>query len=230
MENNEINEKNEDKEVQVQARGCFQLVDLLLFAFGAFIMFGKTANLLGKLAPDDWFGLTPADYGFAAALLIEGYLVVQKIKSWLIRPANFMEWATDIVVTFIPFILSVFAQAADGWFTTGLIQSMTQAQKMQTTTFVSVLITVPVLLQIVQTAINNAPKGVFDNIKRTANAENGGLGFLRGLGRIAESVGKRFNRTSRVGKAVYAKDTSAPAKVVKTKKAEDETYPTNGAR
>src|SRR5690242_9925648 len=110
----DVMENQTNSEIQVQAKGCFQLIDLLLFAFGAFIMFGKTANLLGKLAPDDWFGMTPQDYGFFAALLIEGYLVVQKIKSWLIKPNNFMEWATDIVVTFIPFILSVFAQAADG--------------------------------------------------------------------------------------------------------------------
>jgi hypothetical protein len=156
---------NNNSETTTQARGCVQLGDLLIFAFGSFIMFAKTANLLGKFAPDDWFGFAPSDYGIAAALLIEGFLVWRKVKMWLLPPKNFVEWATDLVTTFVPFALSLVAQAIDGYITTGIIQTMSQEQKTTITTVVSLLIGVPILLDIGKTAIENAPPGIFDNLK-----------------------------------------------------------------
>lgn len=161
-----------ENQTRVQAKGCIYLGDLLIFMFGSFMMFAKTANLLGKFAPDDWFGLSPADYGFAAALIIEGFLVWRKVKMWLLPPNNFVEWATDIVTTFIPFGLSLMAQVIDSYVTTGLINSMTQEQKTLITTIVSLLIGIPLLLDIGRTTIENAPAGIFDTIKSN---ERGGL-------------------------------------------------------
>jgi hypothetical protein len=175
---------------KVQAKGCFQLIDLLIFMFGSFIMFGKTANLLGKFAPDDWFGLSPSDYGMAAALLIEGVLVVQKIKAWIDPPDNLVEWAMDFLATITPFLMSAFAQAADAWFTTGLIQGMSQDDKMKYTNFISVMIAIPILIMIIQTTIRTAPAGIFDNLKTgTANPFSwvGGL-FQRGRGDAANAA------------------------------------------
>lgn len=165
---------NDNSETRTQARGCIQLGDLVIFAFGSFMMFAKTADLLGKFAPDDWFGFAPSDYGLAAALLIEGFLVWRKVKMWLLPPKNFAEWATDLITTFVPFALSLAAQAIDGYVTTGLINSMTQEQKTTITTVVSLLIGIPILLDIGKTAIENAPAGIFDNIK---TGDNGGSLF-----------------------------------------------------
>jgi hypothetical protein len=165
-----------------QAKGCIQLGDLLIFAFGSFIMFAKTADLLGKFAPSDWFGFAPSDYGLAAALLIEGFLVWRKVKMWLIPPKNFVEWATDLVTTFIPFALSIAAQVIDGYVTTGLINSMTEQQKTTITTIVAALVGIPLLLDIAKTAVDNAPPGIFDDIKSdTDNALGGLAGWFGGL-------------------------------------------------
>lgn len=178
-----------ENQTRVQAKGCIYLGDLLIFMFGSFMMFAKTANLLGKFAPDDWFGLSPADYGFAAALLIEGFLVWRKVKMWLLPPNNFVEWATDIVTTFIPFGLSLVAQVIDGYVTTGLIDSMTQDEKRLITTVVALLIGIPLFLDIGRTTIENAPAGIFDTIKTN---ERGGLDGLFGW------VGKWFARPNPV--------------------------------
>lgn len=166
----------QEERTRAQARGCIQLGDLAIFAFGAFIMFAKTANLLGKFAPDDWFGFASSDYGFAAAILIEGYLVFRKIKAWLLPPTNFVEWAADLITTLIPFVLSAAAQVIDGYVTTGIIVNMPEETKMMITAIVSILITIPILLDILKTAIDNAPVGIFDNIK----SDNGNIlqGFL----------------------------------------------------
>jgi hypothetical protein len=166
----------------VQARGCIQLGDLAIFAFGSFILFGKTADLLGKFAPSDWFGFSPTDYGLAAALLIDGYLVWRKIKMWLIPPRNFVEWAADIVTTFIPFGLTLAAQIIDGYVTTGLINSMSEEQKTTITTIVAALVGIPLFLDITKTAIDNAPPGIFDSIKSdTENGLDALTGFFRGV-------------------------------------------------
>jgi hypothetical protein len=155
----------QDEETRAQASGCFNFFDLILFIYGAFIMFGKTANLFGKFAPDDWFGLSPVTYGIAAAVLIEGYLVMQKVKAWILPPRNFLQWATGLVVTLIPFALSLTAQVIDSWFTTGLIQAMSQEDKMLYTNITAALVGIPLLLAIIQMGIDTAPPGVFDNIK-----------------------------------------------------------------
>lgn len=155
----------ENQETKIQARGCIQLGDLLIFAFGSFIMFAKTSNLLGKFAPDDWFGLRPTDYGFAAAVLIEGFLVWRKFKMWLLPPKNFVEWGADLVTSFVPFALSIAAQIIDGYVTTGLINGMSEQQKTLITTIVAALVGIPLLLDLSKTAIDNAPAGIFDSIK-----------------------------------------------------------------
>jgi hypothetical protein len=155
----------QDEETRAQASGCFNFFDLILFIYGAFIMFGKTANLFGKFAPDDWFGMSPEMYGIAAAVLIEGYLVMQKVKAWILPPRNFLQWATGLIVTIIPFALSLVAQVIDSWFTTGLIQAMSQDEKMFYTNITAALVGIPLLLAIIQMGIDTAPVGMFDNIK-----------------------------------------------------------------
>ena len=150
---------------KAQARGCIQLGDLAIFAFGSFIMFAKTADVLGAFAPANWFGFSPADYGIAAALLIEGFLVWRKVKSWLLPPDNFVEWGFDFIVTITPFALSVVAQVVDGYLTTGILMNMTEETKRMITAVVSILVTVPLLLDIIKTTVENAPAGIFDDIK-----------------------------------------------------------------
>lgn len=154
-----------ENETKVQARGCVQLGDLLIFGFGSFMMFAKTADVLEKFAPSDWFGLSASDYGLAAALLIEGFLVWRKFKMWVLPPKNFVEWAMDFITTFVPFGLSLAAQAIDGYITTGLINSMPEQQKTTITTIVALLIGVPLFLDLGKTTIENAPPGLFDNLK-----------------------------------------------------------------
>lgn len=166
----------------IQARGCIQLGDLLIFAFGSFIMFAKTADLLGKFAPEDWFGFSKSDYGLAAALLIEGFLVWRKFKMWILPPKNFVEWGMDLVTTFIPFGLSIAAQVIDGYVTTGLINSMSEEQKTTITTVVAALVGIPLLLDIAKTSVDNAPPGIFDDIKSdTDNALGGLFNWTKGL-------------------------------------------------
>lgn len=172
----------QENKTNIQARGCIQLGDLLIFAFGSFIMFAKTADLLGKFAPADWFGFSKSDYGLAAALLIEGFLVWRKVKMWLLPPKNFVEWGMDLMTTFIPFGLSIAAQVIDGYVTTGLINSMTDQQKQTITTIVAALVGIPLLLDIAKTSIDNAPPGIFDDIKTdTDNALAGLFGWANRL-------------------------------------------------
>jgi hypothetical protein len=159
----------------IQARGCVQLGDLLIFAFGSFIMFAKTADLLGKFAPEDWFGFSKSDYGLAAALLIEGFLVWRKFKMWILPPKNFVEWGMDLITTFIPFGLSIAAQVIDGYVTTGLINSMSEEQKTTITTVVAALVGIPLLLDIAKTSVDNAPPGIFDDIKSDTDNALGSL-------------------------------------------------------
>jgi hypothetical protein len=169
----------QENKTTIQARGCIQLGDLLIFAFGSFIMFGKTADLLGKFAPDDWFGFSSSDYGLAAALLIEGFLIWRKVKMWLLPPKNFVEWGMDLITTFIPFALSIAAQVIDGYVTTGLINSMSDEQKTTITTVVAALVGIPLFLDIAKTAVDNAPPGIFDDIKSdTDNALGSLVGWL----------------------------------------------------
>lgn len=165
----------QENRTNVQARGCIQLGDLLIFMFGGFIMFGKTADLLGKFAPSDWFGFSASDYGLAAALLIEGFLIWRKVKMWLLPPKNLVEWGMDLLTTFIPFGLSIAAQVIDGYVTTGLINSMPEEQKMTITTIVAALVGIPLFLDISKTAVDNAPPGIFDSIKSDTDDALGGF-------------------------------------------------------
>jgi hypothetical protein len=199
------NNRVENAETATQARGCFQLIDIMIFAYGAFIMFGKTANLLGKFAPDDWFGLTPSDYGFASAILIEGYLVMMKFKAWILPPKNFVEWGADIVVTITPFLLSAYAQAADAWFTTNIVQNMTAEEQMKITNIISFLVPAILLLAIVRTAIETAPAGLFDNIKTKRSTDDVG-GFFRGIGRILGRRNAQTNTVQNVSKTLTQDD------------------------
>lgn len=164
---------------KAQARGCIQLGDLLIFAFGSFMMFGKTADILGKFAPSGWFGFSPTDYGFAAALLIEGFLVWRKVKMWLLPPDNFVEWGMDFITTIVPFVLSMTAQIIDGFITTKLIDNMPESQKVTITATVCALIGIPLLLDIGKTMVENAPAGIFDALKVD---RDGGVGeFFGGI-------------------------------------------------
>lgn len=180
-----MNEQNE--QTNVQATGCFRFLDLIIFMFGSFILLGKTAHLLEIFAPDNWFGLTPNMYGIAAALMIEGYLVIMKLKAWISPPTNFMEWAMDFVMTLTPFLLSAFAQAADSWFTTGLIQNMSNEEKMFYTNVISILVAIPIFFAIIQTTIQNAPPGLFDSLKTKRKGDEG-------LGNVLGVVGKFFTK------------------------------------
>lgn len=176
----------ENPQTKVQATGCFRFLDLIIFMFGSFILLGKTANLLSIFAPPNWFGLNPEVYGIAAALMIEGYLVIMKLKAWISPPTNFVEWAMDFLMTLTPFLLSAFAQAADSWFTTGLIQTMSNEDKMMYTNVISILVAIPLFFAIVQSTIQNAPAGLFDSLKTNADS---------GIGSVASMFGKFFKKS-----------------------------------
>lgn len=175
----------DEERTTVQASGCFRFLDLIIFMFGSFILLGKTANLLQTFAPPNWFGLSPEMYGICAALMIEGYLVIMKLKAWISPPTNFVEWAMDFVMTLTPFLLSAFAQAADSWVNTGLMQTMDNQQKMFYTNIISVLVAIPILFAIIQTTIQNAPPGLFDNLK----TNNSGS-----INSVVGAFGNLFNR------------------------------------
>ena len=98
---------------------------------------------------------------------------------WILPPKNFVEWGMDLITTFIPFGLSIAAQVIDGYVTTGLINSMTEEQKTTITTVVAALVGIPLLLDIAKTSVDNAPPGIFDDIKSdTDNALAGLFGWL----------------------------------------------------
>jgi hypothetical protein len=165
-------------------RSCIQLLSLVAFMWGAAMMFPKTVDLLSKFSPNEFMGYTDMAgwWAMGSALLIEGVMVIMKIKTWISPARNLVEWLWDIVLTVAPFVLSSFAQIFDGMIVRDTLAQEPEQIQMLVTWLVPGLPSIMIGLLIAFALIESAPAGIFGGM-RVGNA--GGIRW--------PSVGNPFN-------------------------------------
>jgi hypothetical protein len=171
-----------DKLDEQQARGCFQFASLMIFGFGSLMMLSRTSSLLAKFfVGEKLFGFDGMEmyYGIGCALLIEGYLVVMKVKAWLLPPKNIVQWIGDGIVSFVPLFLSAFAQVADAWISTDYIKSLPQSTQTVVYALIPLLIAFPLFLDLVRMMLENAPANLFGGANLGGMSGQGFFGWIQ---------------------------------------------------
>lgn len=154
-------------QTNASGRGCIELLSLAAFMWGAAMMFPKTVDLLANFAPNTFMGYTDMAgwWAMGSALLIEGVMVVMKLKTWISPSRNLIEWAWDAVLTIAPFILSTLAQIFDGMVVRGVLAEQPEQVRLLVTWLVPALPSVMIGLLVVLAIIQSAPAGIFDGLQ-----------------------------------------------------------------
>jgi len=149
-------------------RGCIQLLMLFAFGWGALMMYPKTVDLLTNFAPDEFMGLLDMAgwWGMGSALLIEGVMVVLKLKMWLYPARNLVEWMWDAILSISPFALSAVAQVFDSMLVRGTLEKQPPQIQLLVDYGVPIIPSVIIGLMIVYGLIESAPKGLFGGMQQ----------------------------------------------------------------
>lgn len=189
----------ENKTNTDSGRGCIQLLSLIAFMWGALMMFPRTVDLLSAFAPNDFMGYTNMAgwWAMGSALMIEGVMVIMKMKTWVSPARNLVEWLWDIVLSITPFILSAFAQVFDGMIVRNTLTDQPAEIQFLVTYLVPALPSVMIGLLIFYALIESAPTGLFGGM----SSGSGGYKFpvfknpfkefgdwLKGRGKIANKA------------------------------------------
>lgn len=148
---------------QIGGRSCIQVLSLIVFLWGALMMFPKTVDLLSKFSPDEFLGYVglAAYWAMGSALLIEGVMVVMKIKTWISPARNLIEWGWDAILTLIPYILSMLAQIFDGMVVRETITQQPEEIQLLITFLVPALPGLMIGLLSIFALVESAPPGMF---------------------------------------------------------------------
>lgn len=155
-------------------RGCIQLLTLAAFVWGALMMYPKTVDLLANFAPNEFLGYTEMAgwWAMGSALLIEGVMVILKVKMWIYPSRNLVEWIWDGILTIAPFAMSALAQVFDGMLVRNTLTSQPVEIQMAVDWGVPLLPSLVIGLMIIYAMIESAPRGLFGGMQ-----QSGGGGF-----------------------------------------------------
>ena len=154
-------------ETENSGRGCIQLLSLVAFIWGAMMMFPKTVDLLTNFSPNEFMGYTDMAgwWAMGSALLIEGVMVIMKIKTWVSPSRNLVEWLWDIILSVSPFILSTFAQIFDGMLVRDTLSEQPAEIQLLVTWLVPGLPSIMIVLLIAFALVESAPAGLFGGMR-----------------------------------------------------------------
>ena len=157
-----MSSNNQNNQSNAGSGGCIHGLSLVVFIFGALMMYPKTVDLLSKFAPNEFLGYTDLAGWWAAgsALLIEGVLVTWKIKMWIYPAQNLSEWAGDVILSIVPFALSALAQVFDSMMNQDALAQQPAEIQLLVTWGVPLLPSVMVFLLLGWSLIQSAP-GIF---------------------------------------------------------------------
>ena len=150
----------------IGGRGCIQLLSLLAFIWGAAMMFPRTVDLLSNFSPNTFLGYTglAGYWAMGSALLIEGVMVLMKLKTWITPAKNLVEWLGDVLLTVTPFILSSLAQVFDGMIVRETLTQQPAEIQLLVTWLVPSLPAMMIGLLIAFALVESAPPGLFGGI------------------------------------------------------------------
>lgn len=152
---------------------CVEIISFIVFIMGTLLLFAKTSDLMTNFAPSEFMGYANVEglYGFGVALMVEGLIVAMKIKMLLDRSKSMIEWAWDIILTFVPFAISAAAQTIDSFVIRETINTQPMEIRMLVDYGVPVIPALIVFMLLVRGFIESAPAGMFAGI--TGNSGGG---------------------------------------------------------
>jgi hypothetical protein len=161
------NNQQHQKPDEYGGRGCIQMLMLAAFSWGALMMFPKTVDLLTNFAPERIAGYTDMQVWWAvgSALLIEGVMVVMKIKSWLYPARNVLEWAWDAILSFAPFIISALCQVFDSLLVNDILTEQPAEIQYLVVWGVPALPALIVGIMMIYGLVESAPAGLFGGLQ-----------------------------------------------------------------